>query len=43
MELIDKDDDPHFYFSIRSSDAVVETNRWSYQLQHSIANDEGSR
>ena len=39
-ELTDKDDDPHSPFSSRASDAVVGTNRSSYQKQAPIENDE---
>ena len=39
-EFTDKDDDPHSPFSSRASDAIVETNRSSYQKQEPIENDE---
>ena len=40
QRITDKDDDPHSPFSSRASDAVVGTNRSSYQKQESIENDE---
>ena len=39
-ELPDKGDDPHSPFSSRASDAIVGTNRSSYQKQESIENEE---
>ena len=39
-EFTDKGDDPHSPFSSRASDAIVGTNRSSYQKQESIENDE---
>ena len=39
-ELTDKDYDPHSPFSIHVSDAIVGTNRSSYQIQEPVENDE---
>ena len=39
-EFTDKDDDPHYPFSIHVSDVVVGRNRSLYQKQESIENDE---
>ena len=39
-ELTDKNDDPYSPYSNRVRDAVVGTNRSSYQIQEPIENDE---